>query len=252
MDERTIAVGRRFRGPDVGGGTGNGGYVCGLVALAAGPGSRAVEIRRAAGVPLDRPLVVRVEKGEAVLSDDEGPIARTTSADLAVTEPMPPPLDVARRVSALLPEEAREWGAHATRFRSVLCAGIGGRLVMDCASSRGRWTGPTRRCAGRAGGGVAAGWRRFSMRRGRLRAEFVWSALDCPGGWAIAGPGQYRDAAGGDPRAGGWAAGADRDGLACGGRRPLGREPPALRGDGRVRRARTPAGAGRGHLGGPA
>jgi hypothetical protein len=23
---------------------------------------------------------------------------------------------------------------------------------------------------------------------GRLRAEFVWSALDCPGGWAIAGP----------------------------------------------------------------
>jgi hypothetical protein len=24
---------------------------------------------------------------------------------------------------------------------------------------------------------------------GRLRPEFVWSALDCPGGWALPGPG---------------------------------------------------------------
>ena len=72
MDERTIMVGRRFRGPDVGGGTGNGGYVCGLVALAAGPGARGVEIRRATGVPLDRPLVVRVGGRDAVLSMTRG------------------------------------------------------------------------------------------------------------------------------------------------------------------------------------
>src|SRR6266852_7361919 len=76
MGERTIVGGRRFRGPDLGGGTGNGGYFCGLVALAAGPGARAVEIRRASGVPVDRPLRVRVVDDSAEVYDDEGLIAR--------------------------------------------------------------------------------------------------------------------------------------------------------------------------------
>jgi hypothetical protein len=37
-----------------------------------------------------------------------------------------------------------------------------------------------------------AGWRpdpAFLDGDGRLRPELVWSALDCPGGWALAGPG---------------------------------------------------------------
>jgi hypothetical protein len=115
MAERTIVIGRRFRGPDMGG----------------GPGARGVQIMRPAGVPLDRPLVVRVGEGNAVLSDDEGPIARTTTADLAVAVPAPPPVDVARRSR---PDAA------------------------------------------------------FLDEAGHLRPEFVWSALDCPGGGAIAGP----------------------------------------------------------------
>src|SRR5258706_9924281 len=104
MGERALVVGRRFRGPDVGGGTGNGGYVCGLVALAAGPGLRAVEIRRAAGVPLDQPPVLAGEDGASVLSDVEGAIARTTSPDLTVTAPVPPALALSRRVFTRLPE----------------------------------------------------------------------------------------------------------------------------------------------------
>jgi len=36
-----------------------------------------------------------------------------------------------------------------------------------------------------------AGWRPDASlldSAGRLRPEFVWSALDCPGGWALPGP----------------------------------------------------------------
>lgn len=187
MSERTLVVGRRFRGPDVGGGTGNGGYVCGLVALAAGPGLRAVEIRRAAGVPLDRPLVVRVEKGEAVLSDDEGPIARTTSADLAVTVPAPPPLEVARRVSTLFRKKLERGERTHTFPECFVCGhrrGSGDGLRV--------FVGPLEEPAGHVPGMWVGAWRpeaAFLDEAGRVRAEFVWSALDCPGGWAIAGPG---------------------------------------------------------------
>jgi hypothetical protein len=40
----------------------------------------------------------------------------------------------------------------------------------------GTWVGAWRPAAG------------FLDEAGRLRPELVWSALDCPGGWAIAGP----------------------------------------------------------------
>ena len=178
-------VGRRFRGPDLGGGTGNGGYVCGLVAVAAGPGLRAVEIRRAAGVPLDRPLAVRVEDGDAVLSDDEGLIARTTSADLAVTVPAPPPLEVARRVSTLFRKKLERGERTHTFPECLVCGhrrGPGDGLRVFVGPLEGEpghvaWAGAWRPDAA------------FLDEEGRVRAEFVWSALDCPGGWAIAGPG---------------------------------------------------------------
>lgn len=178
-------VGRRFRGPDLGGGSGNGGYVCGLVALEAGPGLRAVEIRRAGGVPLDRVLAVRVEDGETVLSDDEGLIARTTPADLPVTVPVPPPLDVAGRVSARFLERLERGEVRHTFPECFVCGhrrGLGDGLRVFVGPLDGEpglvpWVGAWRPDAA------------FLDEAGRVRAEFVWSALDCPGGWAIAGPG---------------------------------------------------------------
>jgi len=186
MDERTIVIGRRFRGPDVGGGTGNGGYVCGLVALAVGPGARGVEISRATGVPLDRPLVVRVDERDAVLSDDEGVIARTTAADLTVTVPAPPPLDLARQASARFLERLERGQVGHTFPECFVCGhrrapGDGLRL----------FAGPLDGGPGDKAGERVAAWKpdgAFLDEAGHLRPEFVWSALDCPGGWAIAGP----------------------------------------------------------------
>ncbi len=186
MSERTIVVERRFRGPDMGGGTGNGGYFCGLVALAAGPGTRSVEIRRADGVPLDRPLTVRAAADGAEVHDQDGLIARTTGEAIAVTVPAPPPLEVARRTSARFLERL-ESGEIVHQFPE--CFVCGHRRAPG--DGMRLFTGPLDGgVAGTAGMRVGA-WRPaadFLDEAGRLRPEIVWSAMDCPGGWAIAGP----------------------------------------------------------------
>jgi hypothetical protein len=186
MSERTIVVGWRFRGPDLGGGTGNGGYFCGLVAQAAGPGARGIEIRRASGVPLDRPLTVRVADGGAEVYDDDGLVARTSGEDLAVVAPAPPPLAVARQASGRFLEQLDRGQITHTFPECFVCghrraAGDGLRL----------FAGPLDGEPIDAPGVRAGAWRpdaAFLDEGGRLRPEFVWSALDCPGGWAIAGP----------------------------------------------------------------
>jgi len=183
MTERTISVERRFRGPDTGGGTANGGYFCGLVARAAGPTARTIEIIRTTGVPLERPLRVRVRDG--VVDDADGPIARVVPHRIAVAAPAPPPIEVAEQVS--------------TRFLAQLEAGEIAHTFPECfvcghrrAAGDGLrlFAGPLREeRAGDPPGARAAAWRpapAFLDETGCLRPEFVWAALDCPGGWAIA------------------------------------------------------------------
>lgn len=182
MSERTIVVARRFRGPDMGGGTGNGGYFCGLVAVAAGAGIRSVEIRRTSGVPLDRPLTVRTAPDGAEVHDDEGLIARTPGEAIAVTAPAPPPLEVARRISVGFLAQLESGEVRHQFPECFVCGhrralGDGLRLfVGPLDTSAGTWAGAWRPAPG------------FLDEGGRLRPELVWSALDCPGGWAIAGP----------------------------------------------------------------
>lgn len=170
----------------MGGGTGNGGYFCGLVALAAGPSARAVEIRRTTGVPLERPLTVRVDEGGAVVSDDEGLVARTSAEELTVTAPAPLPLEVARRVSGRFLEQL-ERGEVAHPFPE--CFVCGHRRAPG--DGLRLFAGPLDGEPVDEPGLRVAAWRpdvAFLDEAGRLRPEFVWSVLDCPGGWAIREP----------------------------------------------------------------
>jgi len=186
MSERTIEVGWRFRGPDVGGGTGNGGYFCGLVAVAAGVDTRAVEITRATGVPLDRPLSVRIVADGAEVHDDEGLIARTSVAEIAVAVPAPPALEVARRVSARFLERLESGEIRHTFPECFMC---GHRRVPG--DGLRVFTGALDGGLSDVPGARVAAWRphpAFLDEAGQLRSEYVWSVLDCPGGWAIAGP----------------------------------------------------------------
>jgi hypothetical protein len=185
MGDRTIVVERRFRGPDVRGGTGNGGYFCGLVAQALGAGARSVEIRRTSGVPLDRPLTVKLVGDGAEVHDEEGLVARASAAEVSITPPPPPSLEEARQASARFQDRLERGEVRHPFPECFVCGhrrapGDGLRL----------FAGP-RDGAGEAPGPRVAAWRphpAFLDEAGRVRPEFVWSALDCPGGWALAGP----------------------------------------------------------------
>ncbi|HZP38974.1 MAG TPA: hypothetical protein VFE48_21010 [Methylomirabilota bacterium] len=184
MSDATFVIARRFRGPhDDAGATANGGYFCGRVAAAAA-GPVAVEIRARAGVPLDRPLVLRARDGALEVHDGPVAIGRTSTDHLpAVTVPASPPLEVALEVSR--------------RFEAALAAGAVPHTFPECfVCGHHRTAGDGMRLfAGPLpgdGGARVAGWQpdpTLLDADGRLRDEFVWSALDCPGGWALAGPG---------------------------------------------------------------
>jgi hypothetical protein len=186
VSDASLVIERRFRGPhDAASATGNGGYFCGRVALAAGAG--AVEIRARAGVPLDRPLALHARDGAVEVLDGPALIARTSAARLQVTAPPPPSLAVALEASRRF-EAALEAGAVAHTFpECFVCGhdrapGDGMRLFAGPLSDGGSDRGHTRVAGWQPDPGLLDG-------DGRLRDEFVWSALDCPGGWALAGPG---------------------------------------------------------------
>jgi hypothetical protein len=147
---------------------------------------RGVEIKQAVGVPLDRPLAVREAEGGVVVYDDDGVVARTIAAELAVSVPAPPPLEVARQVSGRFLERLESGEIEHAFPECFVCGhrrapGDGLRL----------FPGPLDGTLGQVPGLRVAAWRPdavFLDEAGGLRPEFVWSALDCPGGWAIAGP----------------------------------------------------------------
>jgi hypothetical protein len=186
MSDRTIVVARRFRGPHDGDrATGNGGYVCGLVA-AASPPATTIEIRARDGVPLDRPLVVRAGAAGAEVYDGATLIARASAERISVTAPAPPPLAVAREASRRFEALLEEGSVRHAFPECFVCGhrrapGDGMRLFPGPRPGDAAARGPVR----------VAGWRPDASLldpAGRLRPEFVWSALDCPGGWALPGP----------------------------------------------------------------
>jgi len=155
----------RFNGPP---GSANGGYVCGTLASLVGDGPVSVRLNRPP--PLDRPLTWR----DGRLSD----------GDMLLAEALPfageiPPLPPA--VAEPAAEEATTRFAGLTRQEYRTCVGCG----LDRRPGDG-----LRIFAGPVSGTdlVAAPWRpdaSLAGTGGELPHSVVWTALDCPGGWAV-------------------------------------------------------------------
>jgi hypothetical protein len=185
MFDRTIVVARRFRGPDTGLATGNGGYFCGLVAAAA-PTVTTIEIRSRAGIPLERPLTVREGAGTVEVLDDGALVACAAPERLVVQAPAPPPVEVALEVSRQFQARLDDGLVRHPFPECFVCGhlralGDGLRLFAGPLPDDGRDRGQVR----------VAGWQpdpALLDPEGRLRPEFVWAALDCPGGWALPEP----------------------------------------------------------------
>jgi hypothetical protein len=173
-----VTIDRRFRGPPE---SGNGGYVCGVVAGLVG-GTAEVTLRRPP--PLDRPLqVARLDDGTVALRDGEMVIAEGAPAPVEIEAPEP--------VSFTDAEEASRsyLGFRQHIFPTCLVCGPqrteGDGLRIFPGSVPGRDI-------------VAAPWTPDASLAGEdstVRPEFVWAALDCPSGWAVFGdPSQGRPA----------------------------------------------------------
>jgi hypothetical protein len=170
----SIAIDRRFRGPPT---SANGGYVCGLVANAIG-GSGEVTLR--APPPLDQPLeIVQAADGSVELRNAQALLATGRTARL----------DVAEIPAASFPE------AEAAASRS-LYSDEGNHNLPGCfVCGPGRapgdglriFVGPLAANPSRRIEALAATWvpsADLAGSDGRVSGEFVWSALDCPTGFA--------------------------------------------------------------------
>jgi hypothetical protein len=166
----TLTIERRFNGPPD---SGNGGYVCGAFAVAAGDDLR---VRLLAPPPLERPLTLKSGEtaGSFVLQDGERPIASAVTAQLQLEVPSAPPY-----VQAV--------------WASQHYAGFKQHVFPDCfvcGPHRRRGDG-LRIFPGLLDSGiVAAPWLPaddLDAGDGKVAVEFHWAALDCPGYFALVG-----------------------------------------------------------------
>lgn len=166
----TVVIPHRFRGPAT---SGNGGYVAGIVgeAVKARFLSPAAEVRLHAPPPIETPLDL-AEDGEGIELRHEGRLlAQGRPATLALDVPAPPTA-----------QEALEGRSRYTGFTRHIFP-----ECFVCGTARGEgdglriFPGPFDRARERD---VAAPWAldaSLADAQGRLRAEVMWAALDCPG-----------------------------------------------------------------------
>lgn len=166
----TVTIAPRFHGPPS---SGNGGYTCGRLA-AHFDGVCAVRLR--IPPPLGTPLEVVREGGVVRLVDGDQVIAEARGTTLDFDPPAPPSLDEAVAAS-------RDYrGFHDHWYPACFVCG------PDRAEGDGLriFPGPV---PGR--NLVACPWTpdaSLGDARGEVKPEFIWSALDCPGGFAFDSP----------------------------------------------------------------
>jgi hypothetical protein len=168
---KEIVIGRRFCGPP---NSGNGGYVCGVLAKdVEGPATSVLR----APIPLDAPLSLRREADAVLLTGAEGQLIGRSDPAVGVELPKPPPapsLEAARAAAA-------RYVGLATPFHPI---------CFTCGTQRAEGDG-LRVFAGQLEGAetgvVACAWTpdaAFADADGLASVEVVWAALDCPGYFA--------------------------------------------------------------------
>jgi hypothetical protein len=162
-----ITIASAFNGPPS---SGNGGYAAGVLSrLFNTPHT----VRISAPIPLDTPLAV-TRQDKILVAEHEGlPILTARPGGVTLTPPAPPSIEAARKAA----ETPTYFGA----------GGVSTCFV--CGRNRKEGEGLHIHC-GRLGDRLeaAAVWTphaNFDDGHGHIRPEYVWAALDCPGGFAL-------------------------------------------------------------------
>jgi hypothetical protein len=160
-----ITIARRFCGPPA---SGNGGYSAGLIAAAI-PGPAEVTLR--APPPLETPLRLERSPQGAELRHGEQLVGEGRFADFSLEVP------------AVSWREAEQAGPRYAGF-----AHHDWPTCFVCGTSRKPGDGMCVFCGPVRPGLVAATWAAdpsLGDAEGRVRPEFLWAAIDCPGAWAV-------------------------------------------------------------------
>lgn len=162
----SLTIAHRYCGPA---GIANGGYCAGLLA---GFVSGAARVTLRKPVPLDRPLRVESALNQAQLFDGRLLLAEAERADLNLDAPSAPTFAQAQ----------------ATAEHYLRCVPHPSPSCFVCSPRRAA-ADRMRIFAGRVPERklVAAAWTAedgLADNAGRVRPEFMWAALDCPGYWA--------------------------------------------------------------------
>ncbi|MEH6566141.1 MAG: hypothetical protein V7756_12505 [Halopseudomonas sp.] len=163
-----ITIESRFRGPP---NSGNGGYVCGLLAKAMG---EPCQVTLHAPPPLDTPLQLRVTDAGAELRLGEQLLGSAKAYELEMTPP--PALDTATAQAA----QAQFKGFEQHNLPCCFVCGTN-REPLDGLRI---FAGPT----GLGEEQVAALWtpdETLAEADGMVASEYLWAALDCPGYFAV-------------------------------------------------------------------
>lgn len=165
-----VVIDERFRGPPE---SGHGGYVCGIVAGLIGDTAE-VTLRRAP--PLGRPLEVeRLGEGRVALRDGDTIVVEGAPGTVEIEVPAPVGFAQAREAAKSF------WGLDSHPF--PMCFGCGPERTAG--DGLRMFAGPVE---GRDV--VAAPWvpdASLADGDGLVRPEFLWAALDCPGGASALG-----------------------------------------------------------------
>ncbi len=162
-----ITISSRYNGPP---GSGNGGYVSGLIAKhLSGP----VNVRLLAPPPLDKGLRLEISGEKALLFDGTLPIARAHRSPLHIDVPKPPSM-----------ADAQEASKSFVGFENHVFP-----TCFVCGTKRSGsdglqiFPGPVQE-----GPVLAAPWvpgEFLADKSGRVASEYLWAALDCTGAFAI-------------------------------------------------------------------
>jgi len=169
----SIIIDKRYRGPP---NSGNGGYVCGRLAQRI-PGGAEVTLRTPP--PLDKPLdVVATDGGLWELRDGATVVATGRPASLELTRLEKASFDEACAAELLTPIKPHEH-LLPTCFVCGPARAQGDGLRI--------FAGPLGRRSGNVSAVLAATWipdPSLAAEDGFVAPEFLWSALDCPTGYA--------------------------------------------------------------------
>lgn len=168
MKPQSIVIEKRFCGPP---NSGNGGYVAGrLAAYIEGP----AKVRLEMPPPLDAALDVRRDGERVLLMDGAAVVARAEPVSGVVFAPPPPPTFAAAAVAS-----ERYVGFTNHVFPTCFVCGPRRESGDGLRIFPGRLDGPRE---------VACPWipdASLAGADGEVASEFLWAALDCPGGFSF-------------------------------------------------------------------